>query len=151
MRILLTRFIKGGMASGGDSNYPEEFADYLWKRPERDFSEYETEIRQMLPELYWLFDSINEADRILAIDDENEYRRSISSLIEQYPQLKSIPEYNTCLDPVMRSDDLSEDMKIALWQAKVKLDDNIRLFHEEIAEDLNNPGHMLSDTNSNPQ
>lgn len=116
-----------------DSRYPDEFAGYLWKKPNKEYPKYEAEIRRLMPvETYWLLDCINEADRILAIDDENEYHHAIVKFIGDYPQLAKSAHYNNCLDPVMRNTNVSEDMKMALWRAKVSLDANVILFTEHI-------------------
>lgn len=111
-----------------DPRYPAEFAGYLWKKPNKEYQEYEGEIRRLMPvESHWLLDCINEAGRILDIEDEEEYHNAIEQFLATYPQLANAADYNNSLDPVMRDANVSEDMKIALWQAKVMLDANVRL------------------------
>lgn len=111
-----------------DPRYPAEFAGYLWKKPNKEYQEYESEIRRLMPvETHWLLDCINEAGRILDIEDEEEYHNAIEQFLATYPQLANAADYNNSLDPVMRDANVSEDIKIALWQAKVMLDDNVRL------------------------
>ena len=111
-----------------DSRYPEEFAGYLWEKPNKGYKEYVCEIRKLMPaESHWLLDCINEADSLLGIDDETEYHKAIEKFLATYPQLANAADFNHLLDPVMRNNQVSENMKITLWQAKVLLDDNIRL------------------------
>lgn len=118
-----------------DPRYPVEFARYLWKKPYKEYQEYEGEIRILMPEeIHWLLDCINEAGKILDIDDETEYHNAIEEFLCTYPQLANAADYNNCLDSVMRNADVSEYMKIVLWQAKVSLDANVRLFTEYIDE-----------------
>lgn len=118
-----------------DSRYPDEFAEYLWKKPNKEYQAYEGEIRRLMPaESHWLLDCINEAGRILDIDDETEYYNAIEQFIANYPQLANAVDYNNSLDPVMLNTNVSEDIKIALWQAKVSLDANIKLFIQDINE-----------------
>lgn len=117
-----------------DDRYPEEYAKYLWKCPDKGFSEYEAEFHHVLPGLCWLFDCINEAKRIMSIDDEDEYQSAMLHFMDQYPQLDHLADYNGDLDPIMRSENVSEDMKIALWGAKVGLDYHVRTFLEDISE-----------------
>lgn len=110
-----------------DPRYPAEFAGYLWKKPNKEYQEYEGEIRRLMPvETHWLLDCINEADNLLDINDETEYYNAIEKFIAHYPQLANAADYNNSLDPVMRDANVSEDIKIALWQAKVLLDANVR-------------------------
>lgn len=112
-----------------DPRYPAEFAGYLWEKPNKEYQEYESEIRRLMPaESHWLLDCINEADSILGIDNEAESHKSIEQFLATYPQLANAADFNRLLDPVMRSTNVPEDMKIALWQAKVLLDDNVRQF-----------------------
>lgn len=116
-----------------DSRYPAEFAEYLWKKPNKEYQEYEGEIRRLIPtKTHWLLDRINEADRILGIDDETEYHNAIEEFLCNYPQLANAADFNWLLDPIMRNTNVSEDMRIALWQAKVMLDANVRLFLDEV-------------------
>lgn len=118
-----------------DPRYSAEFADYLWKKPKKEYQEYESEIRRLMPaESHWLLDCINEADSLLSIDDEAECHKAIEQFLATYPQLANAADFNHLLDPVMRNANASEDMKIALWQAKVSLDDNIKLFMQDINE-----------------
>ncbi|MCM1140562.1 MAG: hypothetical protein NC453_18485 [Muribaculum sp.] len=119
-----------------DPRYPAEYGKYLWKKPDKEFAEYEVEFRRMLPCLYWMFDCIVEAERILGIDDEDEYHTAITNFLGRYPQLNDIADYNNALDPIMQNTEVNDDMKAALWRAKVMLDANVRLFHDEISEQL---------------
>ena len=110
-----------------DPRYPAEFAGYLWKKPNKEYPEYEGEIRRLMPaESHWLLDCINEADSILEIDYETEYHNAVEQFLCNYPQLVNAADFNHLLDPVMRNTNASEDMKMALWQEKVSLDDNVR-------------------------
>ncbi len=110
-----------------DSRYPAEFAGYLWKKPNKEYKEYESEIRRLMPaESHWLLDCINEADSLLRIDDEVECHKVIEQFLATYPQLANAADFNHLLDPIMRNKHVSEDMKVALWQAKAMLDDNVR-------------------------
>ncbi len=116
-----------------DSRYPEEFAGYLWKKPSKEYPEYEAEIRGLLPdENHWLLDCINKAVNILDIDDEVEYHNAIIKFFGKYPQLANAADFNHLLDTVMRNSHVPEDMKMALWQAKVLLDANVMIFTEEL-------------------
>ena len=117
-----------------DPRYPAEYGKYLWIKPEKEFAEYEAEFRRMLPCLYWLFDCIVEAERIIGIDDDEEYCNAIIHFLSQCPQLNNIADYNNALDPVMQNTEVSDDMKATLWRDKVMLDSNVRLFHDEISE-----------------
>lgn len=117
-----------------DPRYPAEYGKYLWKKPEKEFAEYEAEFRRLLPGLYWMFDSISEAERIIGIDDEDEYNHAITQFLGQYHQLNDIADYNNALSPIMQDPEISDDIKAALWRAKVMLDSNVRLFHDEIGE-----------------
>ncbi len=120
-----------------DSRYPAEFDKYLWTRLEKSVKEYEAEIKEILPpDIHWIFDCMRETDRILDIDDDKEFQDAIKDFLDKNPHLRSvnIAEYNSLLDPVMRSENVKEDMKIALWRAKVELDYNIRFFEDEISD-----------------
>lgn len=117
-----------------DPRYPAEYGKYLWKKPEKEFAEYEAELRRLLPGLYWMFDSISEAERIIGINDEDEYNHAITQFLGQYHQLNDIADYNNALRPIMQDPEISDGMKAALWQAKAMLDSNVRLFHDEISE-----------------
>ncbi len=117
-----------------DPRYPEEFSCYLWKKPEKKFLEYKDEIGRLMPsESHWLLDCINEADRIFDIEDEEEYHIAAGQFLANYPQLADAADFNRLLAPVMRNAHVPEDMKIALWQAKVLLDDHVKLFQDEIS------------------
>lgn len=116
-----------------DPRYPAEFAGYLWEKPNKAYKECENEIRRLLPmESHWLLDCVNEADRLLGIEDEAESHKAIEQFLAAYPQLANVADFNHLLAPVMRNTNVSEDMKIALWQAKVMLDANVRLFLDEV-------------------
>lgn len=118
-----------------DSRYPAEFAGYLWKKPNKGYQEYENEIRRLIPkEAHWLLDCIKEADSLLGIDDEAESHKAIEQFLANYPQLANAADFNRLLDPVMRNTNDPEDMKIALWQAKVMFDANIKLFMQDVNE-----------------
>lgn len=118
-----------------DPRYPTVFASYLWKKPNKEYQMYENEIRRLIAkEAHWLLDCINEADRILDIEDEEEYHNAIEKFLNNYPQLANAADYNNILDTVMRNTNVSEDIKIALWQAKVSLDDNVGMFIQDINE-----------------
>lgn len=123
-----------------DSRYPSEFGKYLWDRPEKSFDEYEPKLRALLPDdIHWIFDSLKETDRILDIDDDKECHDAIKDFLGKNPHLRSVSvaEYNKLLDSVMRCENIDEDMKIALWNAKVSLDYNIRFFEDEISDNDN--------------
>ena len=116
-----------------DRRYPAEFAGYLWKKPNKEYQEYEREIRRLMPvETHWLLDCINKADSLLGINDETEYHNAIEKFLCNYPQLANSVAFNHLLDPVMRNTNVSEDLKMAIWRAKVSLDANVRLFSEYI-------------------
>lgn len=116
-----------------DPRYPAEFAGYLWKKPNKGYQEYEGEIRRLMPaDVHWLLDCINEVNRLFVIYDEAEFHKAIEKFFNDYPQLANAADFNHLLDPVMRNANASEDMKIALWQAKVLLDDDVRLLLSEV-------------------
>lgn len=115
-----------------DSRYPDEFGAYLWKSP-CDISDYETEIRKLLPaESHWIIEYLHETNRIIAIDDDKKYINAIYGFINQHPQVLKMADFNQCLDPVMRDDTVSEEIKTALWQAKITLDYNVKQFIDDI-------------------
>lgn len=118
-----------------DPRYPAEFAGYLWKKPDKEYQEYEGEIRRLMPvETHWLLDCINDADSILGIYDETESHKAIVQFLATYPQLANAADLNHLLNPVMRNANVSEDLKTVLWHTKVMLDANVRLFTEYIDE-----------------
>ncbi|MCM1451057.1 MAG: hypothetical protein NC102_02260 [Clostridium sp.] len=120
-----------------DPRYPAEFGKYLWRRSEKSINEYEQELKVLLPtDMHWIFDSPRETERILDIDDDEEFHDAIRDFLDKNPHLRSvsIADYNAMLDPVMRNESVDEDMKSALWRAKVELDFNIRFFEDEISD-----------------
>ncbi|MCM1139314.1 MAG: hypothetical protein NC453_12160 [Muribaculum sp.] len=130
--------------------HPSEFGKYLWKNSEKTIDDYEAELKKLIPdEIHWIFDCRREVERIYEIDDEgdreDEYRAAILKFFNDNPHLHNIADYNHLLDSVMRNESVDEDMKIALWKAKVELDYNIHDFEEEIAaaeQDLHETQNM---------
>lgn len=114
-----------------DARYPAEFAGYLWARSDKSFADYEACIRAMLPgHTHWLLRCIDEAGKIEASADDEVERTAMAKMLSDYPQLANAADFNPILDPVMRNADVAEDIKIALWKAKVT-DDSVRRFMEE--------------------
>ena len=100
-----------------DSRYPEEFAGYLWEKPNKGYKEYVCEIRKLMPaESHWLLDCINEADSLLGIDDETEYHKAIEKFLATYPQLANAADFNHLLDIIMIYRLKEQIATFALWK-----------------------------------
>lgn len=114
-----------------DSRYPAEFAEYLWKKPNKEYQDYKCEIRRFIPaESHWLLDCLEESEWLLDICDD-EHPEAIERFLNNYPQLANAADFNHLLDPIMLNANVSEDIKTVLWQTKVMLDANVRQFLDE--------------------
>lgn len=119
-----------------DPAYPEEFAKLLWKTPKHDIGHYKDQLRELIPAKdHWLVEEILNVDNLDQLEDD-EYDRHIDAMLTSKPKLQEPSVTNPLLDPVMRSEHIDSDFKIALWSTKVKLDAIIRDFKEEYPDGM---------------
>lgn len=119
-----------------DPAYPEEFAGFLWKGSEREIEHYRDTLYKLLPiENHWLIDEILQEDTLVKKDDDD-YYWTIEAMLLSHPELKDPAISNPMLDPVMRNAEVDNDIKIALWQAKVRLDSDIRIYKEDYPDGM---------------
>lgn len=79
---------------------------------------------------HWLIDEILNVENLDRSDDD-EFYRHIDAALSTHPQLSDPSITNPMLAPVMRNDQIDNDIKIAIWQAKVGLDSDIKVFKED--------------------
>lgn len=119
-----------------DSAYPEEFAELLWKRPDHDIEYYRDTLYKLMPvDNHWLIDEILNVDKLDRSDDD-EFYWHIDAILSTHTQLADASITNPMLDPVMRNDQINKDIKIALWQAKVGLDSDIKVYKEDYPDGM---------------
>ncbi len=106
--------------------YPSAFNHFLWEKQTQKLQDVKEEILPILPEeAHWLIECMLLAERNKEADwDEEE--RQIEAMLKQYPTLAQPKESNNLLDPIMRNNDISEDIQRTIWTAKVTLDYQIR-------------------------
>lgn len=129
----------------GDDRYPRAFTKYLWESPNKSFEEYRAEYKRLLPEdSHWILDAISEVKRVYDIEDDDELYYAIKEFMAMNGHLRSgtVADFNSLFDPIMRDENVDKDMKVALWNAKVEMDHNMRFFEDE----LNNPVLDKSET-----
>ena len=114
-----------------DPAYPEEYGHYMWNRPQNNIDIYADILYTILPaQSHWLIDYILKATQFDDVDwdktDEN-----INAMLIDFPTLKEYGKTNEMIEPVMSNTDIEDDIRHALWVAKVSLDNRIRNFLEE--------------------
>lgn len=116
-----------------DPAYPEEYAEFLWKRSKNGIAEYLQALFSIMPEDgHWLVEAILKNDnRMSKKDDYYEVENLYENLIESHPEVKEATITNKMIDHIMRDKTIDSDIKCALWQAKVALDYSIRDYLEE--------------------
>ncbi|MDE5793970.1 MAG: hypothetical protein K2I08_04545 [Muribaculaceae bacterium] len=114
--------------------YPKEFAVYLWKRPEKKIDEYADTLYSLIPEeSHWIIDEILKVEDLDRLNDRDLYT-TINAMLCNRSELRDPSSVNTLLDPVMRNAKVDTDIKVALWNAKVLLDNHIKETQEQYLE-----------------
>ena len=114
-----------------DPAYPEEFSGYLWKKPEKAIEEYTDTLFGLMPnDTHWIIKYILKVRQFKQMEDEdlNSY---ISTMLAERPEMAQPSLLNPMLDSIMRNNRVDQDIKIALWNEKVALDDTILMYKEE--------------------
>ena len=112
-----------------DPAYPEEFAGYLWKKSEKEIGEYaDIVLRLMSNENIWLLQAIIENHRLSNSNDDEEYDLWYENLIASHPEVKVASTTNKMIDFIMRDNTIDQDLRCALWHAKVQLDYDLQDF-----------------------
>ena len=111
--------------------YPEEYASYLWKKPEKKIEEYADTLYILMPDdTHWIIDCLLKVEELERMDDRDFYL-TIDAMLYNRPELRNTSSVNQLLDSVMGNNDVATDIKIALWNAKVLLDNHIKVYQEE--------------------
>lgn len=114
-----------------DPAYPDEYSHYMWKPPQNQLESYVDIIYfNLSSESHWLIDCILKVRKFSDMDwDETD--ECINSILADFPTLKNYGKTNEMIEPIMSNTDIEEDIRHALWVAKVSLDNHIRNFIEE--------------------
>lgn len=119
-----------------DPAYHEEFADLLRKPSKKDIGDYsEVLYRLIAQEHHWLLELII-GERNLNQMDDDEFYWHIDALLYSNQELADPSITNSMLEPVMRNEQLDEDIKRALWRAKVSLDRHIKIYKEDFPDGM---------------
>lgn len=112
--------------------YPEEYAEYLWKKSDELIPECISMIKRSLPEENrWIIDIIAGKNMLeLDFEDESGSGKAVEELLTKYPALENAALTSGMIRPAMDDKNLPEAIRIALWKAKVSLDHTIRISKE---------------------
>lgn len=117
-------------------DYPADYAEYLWENQKNDINAYSELLYDLFPsENHWLIDEILQEDALMKKDDEGFYG-AIDSMLICHPELADPAVTNRMLESVMNNLEVDRDIKIALWQTKVRLDSHIRTYKEEYPDGM---------------
>lgn len=117
-------------------HYPTEYARLLWKESKNDIEGYRDVLYELIPnENHLLIDEILLGKELRKMNDDD-FCDAIEALLSRYPQILKPSITNPMLDPVMRNPDINEDVKIALWRAKVRLDSYILTYLDDFMEEV---------------
>lgn len=120
--------------------YPKEFATYLWKSPEKKIEEYVDILYSLIPEESdWIIEEVLKVENLDRLNDRDLYS-AIDAMLCNRSKLRDALSVNPLLDPVMRNTNVATDVKVALWNAKVSLDNYIRVYQEHYPE-----GYLFND------
>lgn len=112
-----------------DAAYPEEFAGLLWQKSENEVGHYKDTLYSLIPAKdHWLIDEILNVDNLDRCDED--------AKLASHPQLADASVTNPILDPIMRNNQVDNDIKIALWKAKVRLDYHFIRYKDEYPTDM---------------
>lgn len=105
-----------------DPKYPDEYGPLLWKGCKHTLQDIADKILAILPaENHWLLDCMFLAAKEDDIEDE-EFDEAIRQMLSKYPVLKEPSKLNHLLYPIMSNQELEEEIKSIVWNAKVYLD-----------------------------
>lgn len=105
-----------------DAAYPDEFAGLLWQNSKNEVGHYKDTLYSLIPSKdHWLIDEILNVDNLDRMEDD-EFYWLIDTKLASHPQLADASVTNPMLDPIMRNPQTDNDIKIALWKAKVRFD-----------------------------
>lgn len=117
-------------------DYPDEYAGFLWEKSKNDIQHYRDHIYELIPsDDHWLIDVILHEEE-LGEKEEEDFDRAIDELLSSYPKLFKPAITNPMIDPVMNNPEIDQDVKIALWRAKVALDYDILTYLDHFMEEM---------------
>lgn len=119
-----------------NTDYPAEYAPYLWEKPTNDVETYRDVLYNMVPsENHWLIDDILQQDA-LTKEADVECAWTIDEELLCHPELADPAVTNQMLEQVMRNAEVDKDVKITLWRAKVALDYHIIKYNEDDSDEM---------------
>lgn len=105
-----------------DPSYPDEYTKYLWQQTDKEIEDFSDILYKLIPETnHWLIDCILKRDEIISLDDK-EFQETINSIKLLHPEFGNPAVTNAMLEPIMGNPEIAEEIKRALWTAKVYLD-----------------------------
>lgn len=108
------------------SEYSSEYTHFLWEKATQKLQDIKEEILRILPEkAHWLVECMLIAERNNEADLEEEDQQ-IEAMLNQYPAMTQPEKFNDLLAPIMRNNDISQDIQRTVWTSKVGLDYQIR-------------------------
>ena len=112
-----------------DPAYPEEYMEFLWKRPTKPIGDYKEIIYSRIPATsHWFIDYIINPREF---DDDTFTYTVIRDYLALHPEVKTPSITNPLLDPIMTDKSIDKDIRHALWRAKVRLDSDILCYLED--------------------
>lgn len=108
-------------------DYPEEFAQYLWKRSKKPLTYYKELLLSHLPIGYlWFVGALINNDLLIYNDEFDKHDQWLRQLITAQPEIMDFALTTSIIMTIMRNKEINPDFICALWYGKVSLDYEVR-------------------------
>ncbi len=113
----------------GNPDYPEEFAQYLWKRSKKPLNHYKELLLSSLPTDYsWLAKALINNEQLIDTEEFDKHEQWLRILLSTHAEVTDFALTTRIIKPIMRNKEINPDFICALWYGKVSLDYEVREF-----------------------